>query len=136
RPQGESSSSYANHHIRKVSRRGQVCQGYATGDEMKIHEYQAKALFAAYGIPMPRGKVARTPQEAFKAAEEIGTLPVVLKAQIHAGGRGKGGGVKVAKTHAEVNKLAGQILGMRLVTAQTGPRGKVVRKILVEEALQ
>jgi succinyl-CoA synthetase beta subunit len=102
---------------------------------MKIHEYQAKALFAAYGIPTPRGKVARTSQEAFKAAQEIGTLPVVLKAQIHAGGRGKGGGIKVIQRITEVETAASELLGRQLVTPQTGPEGKPVSVILVEEAL-
>ncbi len=102
---------------------------------MKIHEYQAKALFAAYGIPTPRGKVARTSQEAFKAAQEIGTLPVVLKAQIHAGGRGKGGGIRVIQRITEVEAAASELLGRQLVTPQTGPEGKPVSVILVEEAL-
>ena len=102
---------------------------------MKIHEYQAKALFAAYGIPTPRGKVARTSQEALKAAQEIGTLPVVLKAQIHAGGRGKGGGIKVIQRITEVETAASELLGRQLVTPQTGPEGKPVSVILVEEAL-
>lgn len=102
---------------------------------MKIHEYQAKALFAAYGIPTPRGKVARTSQEALKAAQEIGTLPVVLKAQIHAGGRGKGGGIKVIQEITEVETAASELLGRQLVTPQTGPEGKPVSVILVEEAL-
>jgi succinyl-CoA synthetase beta subunit len=102
---------------------------------MKIHEYQAKALFAAYGIPTPRGQVARTSQEAFKAAQEIGTLPVVLKAQIHAGGRGKGGGIRVIQRITEVEAAASELLGRQLVTPQTGPEGKPVSVILVEEAL-
>jgi len=102
---------------------------------MKIHEYQAKALFAAYGIPTPRGKVARTSQEALKAAQEIGTLPVVLKAQIHAGGRGKGGGIRVIQRITEVEAAASELLGRQLVTPQTGPEGKPVSVILVEEAL-
>jgi succinyl-CoA synthetase beta subunit len=102
---------------------------------MKIHEYQAKALFAAYGIPTPRGKVARTSQEAFKAAQEIGTLPVVLKAQIHAGGRGKGGGIRVIQRIKEVEAAASELLRRQLVTPQTGPEGKPVSVILVEEAL-
>jgi succinyl-CoA synthetase beta subunit len=102
---------------------------------MKIHEYQAKALFAAYGIPTPRGKVVKTSQEAFKAAEEIGTLPVVLKAQIHAGGRGKGGGIRVIQKITEVETAASELLERPLVTPQTGPEGKPVSVILVEEAL-
>jgi len=102
---------------------------------MKVHEYQAKALFEQYGIPTPRRKVAKTPQEAFKAAQEIGTTPVVLKAQIHAGGRGKGGGIKVIQEIADVETAASALLGMQLVTPQTGPEGKPVGAILVEEAL-
>jgi succinyl-CoA synthetase beta subunit len=102
---------------------------------MKIHEYQAKALFAAYGIPTPRGKVARTVEEAFRAAQEIGTVPVVLKAQIHAGGRGKGGGIRVIQSVAEVKVAARELLGSRLVTPQTGPEGKPVSVVLVEEVL-
>ena len=102
---------------------------------MKIHEYQAKALFAAYGIPTPRGKVARTSQEAFKVAQEIGTLPVALKSQIHAGGRGKGGGIRVIQRITEVEAAASELLGRQLVTPQTGPEGKPVNVILVEEAL-
>jgi succinyl-CoA synthetase beta subunit len=102
---------------------------------MNIHEYQAKELFRKYGVPVPRGGVAFSPEEARKTAEELGTLPVVVKAQIHAGGRGKGGGVKVAKTLDEAKELAGKILGMTLVTHQTGPDGKLVKKVLVEEGL-
>lgn len=102
---------------------------------MKVHEYQAKALFEQYGIPTPRRKVATTSEEAVKAAQEIGTTPVVLKAQIHAGGRGKGGGIKVIKKIAEVETAASELLGMQLVTPQTGPEGKPVGTILVEEAL-
>uniref|UniRef100_A0A832A168 Succinate--CoA ligase [ADP-forming] subunit beta n=1 Tax=Desulfacinum infernum TaxID=35837 RepID=A0A832A168_9BACT len=102
---------------------------------MKIHEYQAKELFQKYGVPIPRGRVAFTVEEAQAAARELGTLPVVIKAQIHAGGRGKGGGVKLAKTAEEVASVAGSILGMTLVTHQTGPEGRLVRKVLVEEGL-
>jgi len=102
---------------------------------MKVHEYQAKALFEQYGIPTPRRKVATTSQEAIKAAQEIGTTPVVLKAQIHAGGRGKGGGIKVIQKISEVETTASELLGMQLVTPQTGPEGKPVGTILVEEAL-
>ncbi len=103
---------------------------------MKIHEYQAKELFKKFGIPVPRGKVAFTPAEAGEAAAELGSLPVVVKAQIHAGGRGKGGGVKLASSVEEARKLAGEILGMNLVTHQTGPQGRLVRKVLVEEGLE
>ncbi|MBP8645241.1 MAG: ADP-forming succinate--CoA ligase subunit beta [Syntrophobacteraceae bacterium] len=102
---------------------------------MKIHEYQAKELFKKYGIPIPRGKVAFSVEEAKAIGAELGTFPVVVKAQIHAGGRGKGGGVKLAKTAAEVEQYARNILGMTLVTHQTGPEGRVVKKLLVEEGL-
>ena len=102
---------------------------------MKIHEYQAKELFRKANIPVPRGKAAVTIDEACTAAEELGSLPVVIKAQIHAGGRGKGGGVKLAHSLEEVRSNALQILGMNLVTPQTGPEGKLVRKLLIEEGL-
>jgi len=102
---------------------------------MKIHEYQAKELFKKFNIPVPQGTVAFSPAEAKAAAREIGTLPVVVKAQIHAGGRGKGGGVKLARSLAEVGKLAEDIIGMNLVTHQTGPEGKQVKKVLVEQGL-
>jgi succinyl-CoA synthetase beta subunit len=100
---------------------------------MKIHEYQAKTLLRDYGIPVPRGKVAATPEEARRVAAEL-TGRVVVKAQIHAGGRGKGGGVKTALTPDETYAVAQTILGMQLVTHQTGPEGKKVRRVLVEEA--
>ncbi len=102
---------------------------------MKIHEYQAKELFSSYGVPVPRGGVALTVDEAVSVARGLGGYPVVLKAQIHAGGRGKGGGVKRAASEEEVRTLAGMLIGMKLVTHQTGPEGKVVKKILVEEGL-
>jgi succinyl-CoA synthetase beta subunit len=101
---------------------------------MKIHEYQAKALLARHGVPVPRGEVANTPEEAEAAAKKLGGS-VVVKAQIHAGGRGKGGGVKVAKDAAEAREIAGKILGMTLITHQTGPEGRVVKTVLVEETL-
>jgi succinyl-CoA synthetase beta subunit len=101
---------------------------------MKIHEYQAKAILAKYGVPVPRGEVAYTVDEAVNVAKTLGGS-VVVKAQIHAGGRGKGGGVKVAKDIAEAEKYAKQILGMTLVTHQTGPEGRVVQRLLVEETL-
>ena len=101
---------------------------------MKIHEYQAKAILAQYNVPVPRGEVAFTVEEAVAAAEKLGGS-VVVKAQIHAGGRGKGGGVKVAKNAAEAKELAGKILGMTLVTHQTGPEGRVVKRLLIEETL-
>src|ERR1700744_524037 len=101
---------------------------------MKIHEYQAKAILAKYGVPVPRGEVAFTVDEAEAAAKKIGGS-VVVKAQIHAGGRGKGGGVKVAKDAAEAVEIAKKILGMRLVTHQTGPEGRIVQRLLIEETL-
>ena len=101
---------------------------------MKIHEYQAKAILARYAVPVPRGKVAFTVEEAEAAAREIGGS-VVVKAQIHAGGRGKGGGVKVAKDATEAAEIAGRILGMTLITHQTGPEGRVVKRLLIEETL-
>ena len=101
---------------------------------MKIHEYQAKALLARYGVPVPRGEVARTADEAEAAAKKLGGS-VVVKAQIHAGGRGKGGGVKVAKDAAEARAIAEKMLGMTLVTHQTGPEGRVVQRLLIEETL-
>ena len=100
---------------------------------MKIHEYQAKEILKGYGVPVPKGRVAGTAEEARKIAEEIGKKLIVVKAQIHAGGRGKGGGVRVVNTPGEAEKAAGEILGMTLVTHQTGPSGRIVRKILVEE---
>ncbi len=102
---------------------------------MNIHEYQAKELFRKFDIPIPRGRVTLNVDEAKEIAEELAVLPVVVKAQIHAGGRGKGGGVKLADSPEEAAKLAGEILGMTLVTHQTGPEGKIVGKVLVEEGL-
>src|SRR5918994_4326017 len=99
---------------------------------MKIHEYQGKALLKDYGVPVPRGIVAHTPDEAETAAKELGTDVVVVKAQIHAGGRGKGGGVKLAKSPAEAEELARRMIGMTLVTHQTGPDGKKVGRVLIE----
>jgi succinyl-CoA synthetase beta subunit len=101
---------------------------------MKIHEYQAKAILAQYNVPVPRGEVAFNVQEAQAAAERIGGS-VVVKAQIHAGGRGKGGGVKVAKNAVQAAEFARQILGMTLVTHQTGPEGRLVKRLLIEETL-
>lgn len=101
---------------------------------MKIHEYQAKAILAKYGVPVPRGHVAATVEEAMSAASELGGR-VVVKAQIHAGGRGKGGGVKLASGPSETQAVAEQILGMTLITHQTGPEGRLVRHVLVEETL-
>src|ERR671914_731292 len=102
---------------------------------MKIHEYQGKELLRKYGVPVPRGIVARSPEEAYHAAKELGTDVVVVKAQIHAGGRGKGGGVKLAKSADEAREIARQMLGMKLVTHQTGPEGRQVRVLLIEEGL-
>jgi succinyl-CoA synthetase beta subunit len=101
---------------------------------MKIHEYQAKAILAKYNVPVPRGEVAYTIEEAEAAAKKIGGS-VVVKAQIHAGGRGKGGGVKVAKDSTEAAELAKKILGMTLITHQTGPEGRLVQRLLIEETL-
>jgi succinyl-CoA synthetase beta subunit len=101
---------------------------------MKIHEYQAKELLKQFNVPVPQGDVAATSREARQVAEELAEGPFVVKAQIHAGGRGKGGGIKVAATFEEVEAVADQILGMTLVTPQTGPEGKVVNKVLVEQA--
>jgi succinyl-CoA synthetase beta subunit len=100
---------------------------------MNIHEYQAKEIFAKYGVPTPRGIVANTPQFAIAAAHQLGGDLWVVKAQIHAGGRGLGGGVKVAKDIEEVEKYANEILHMQLVTHQTGPEGKEVHKVYIEE---
>jgi succinyl-CoA synthetase beta subunit len=102
---------------------------------MKIHEYQGKELLRKFGVPVPRGIVARSPEEAYQAAKELATDVVVVKAQIHAGGRGKGGGVKLAKSPEEAREIARQMLGMKLVTHQTGPEGREVRVLLIEEGL-
>ena len=102
---------------------------------MKIHEYQAKELFKKYGIPIPEGRAAITPEDAAGIAKTLGGYPVVVKAQIHAGGRGKGGGVKLAQSESEVQSVAGQIIGMDLITPQTGPGGRRVKKVLVEQGL-
>ena len=103
---------------------------------MKIHEYQAKVILARYGVPVPRGEVAFDAKEAGDIARRLGTGVVVVKAQIHAGGRGKGGGVKLAKSPEEAARIAGEMIGMRLVTHQTGPEGRIVSRVLVEEGLQ
>jgi len=102
---------------------------------LKIHEYQAKAILAKFGVPVPRGEVAFNKGEARDAAERLGTPVVVVKAQIHAGGRGKAGGVKIAKSPEEAGALAERMLGMKLVTPQTGEEGRIVRRLLVEEGL-
>src|SRR5262249_15111291 len=101
---------------------------------MKIHEYQAKQILARYGVRIPRGEVAYTKEEAREVAGKLGGT-VVVKAQIHAGGRGKGGGVKLAKDPEQAEQIAGQMLGMNLVTAQTGPAGRKVQKVYIEEGL-
>ena len=100
---------------------------------MNIHEYQAKQVLQAYGVPVPRGGVAFSAEEAVKVAEELGGPVWVVKAQIHAGGRGKGGGVKVVKSIDEVREEAARMLGMTLVTHQTGPEGKEVGRVYIEE---
>ena len=105
---------------------------------MKIHEYQAKAILKTYGVAVPRGEMATSREQAEAAAKNLfaaGASGVVVKAQIHAGGRGKGGGVKIAKSVEEAAELAGKILGMNLVTHQTGPEGKLVQRLLIEETL-
>jgi len=105
---------------------------------MKIHEYQAKGILSKYGVAVPRGEVANSKEEAFDTANRLlasGAKGIVVKAQIHAGGRGKGGGVKLAKTAEEAEQLAGKILGMQLVTHQTGPQGQKVQRLLIEETL-
>jgi succinyl-CoA synthetase beta subunit len=101
---------------------------------VKIHEYQAKQVLAKFGVPIPRGEVVSNPYEAYEVAARLGGT-VVVKAQIHAGGRGKGGGVKLASTPAEAEELAGKMIGMNLVTHQTGPEGREVRRVLIEEGL-
>ncbi|HEY7573950.1 MAG TPA: ATP-grasp domain-containing protein, partial [Thermoanaerobaculia bacterium] len=101
---------------------------------MKVHEYQAKSILARYGVAVPRGEVTNSPSEAREIARRLGGRAVV-KAQIHAGGRGKGGGVKLAQDPEAAHDLARKILGMTLITPQTGPGGRLVQKVLVEEAL-
>ncbi len=102
---------------------------------MKIHEYQAKALLKRYGVPTPAGKMVTDKDSAYEMAKSLGRLPVVVKAQIHAGGRGKGGGVKLCQTLDEVRERSGEMLGMMLRTHQTGPEGQEVRRLLVEEGV-
>jgi succinyl-CoA synthetase beta subunit len=105
---------------------------------MKIHEYQAKAILAKYGVAIPRGEMASTREEAEDVAKRLiadGAQGIVVKAQIHAGGRGKGGGVKITKTAQEAGEIAAKMLGMTLVTHQTGPEGRIVRRLLIEETL-
>src|SRR5436190_21702790 len=105
---------------------------------MKIHEYQAKAILKKYGVSVPRGEMVENRDQAEADAKSLfdsGASGVVVKAQIHAGGRGKGGGVKIAKSVEEAGELASKMLGMTLVTHQTGPEGRVVRRLLIEETL-
>ena len=102
---------------------------------MNIHEYQAKAILRNFGVPVPEGHVVYNSNAARDWAKRLGEGPWAVKAQIHAGGRGKGGGVKIAKTADEVKQLAREMFGMTLVTHQTGPEGKLVRTVLIEEAL-
>ena len=102
---------------------------------MKIHEYQGKELLKKFRVPVPRGIVVHTADEAFQAAKELASTPVVVKAQIHAGGRGKGGGVRLAKSAEEARDIAQNMLGMKLVTHQTGPEGREVHVLLIEEGL-
>jgi succinyl-CoA synthetase beta subunit len=102
---------------------------------MKVHEYQAKELLARYGVPVPRGRVTETAEEAALISKDLG-VPVAVKAQIHAGGRGKGGGIKLAESPEQARDVASQIIGMDLVTHQTGPEGRRVKRVLVEEQLQ
>jgi succinyl-CoA synthetase beta subunit len=102
---------------------------------MKIHEYQAKQILSRHGVAIPRGQLVTTPEQARVVAERLGTARVVVKAQIHAGGRGKAGGVKLAKSPEDAERLANEMLGKKLVTPQTGPEGRIVHKVLVEEGL-
>ena len=102
---------------------------------MKVHEYQAKKILSDYGVAIPRGNVATTPAEARRIAQQLG-VPAVIKAQVHAGGRGKGGGIALAETPAQAEEAASQIIGMKLVTPQTGAEGRLVRSVLVEEQLK
>src|ERR1043165_3939304 len=103
---------------------------------MNIHEYQGKQIFRKYGVATPRGEPAMSADEAVAVAQRLGGSVWVVKAQIHAGGRGKGGGVKVAKSIDEVRSFAQKMLGMTLVTHQTGPQGRVVKRLLIEEGAQ
>jgi succinyl-CoA synthetase beta subunit len=124
--------------VRSLVRRGQALirtgrQAPRGTRRMNIHEYQAKAVLRDYGVSVLRGRVAYTPEEAEQAARELGGPVWVVKAQIHAGGRGKGGGVKLARSVGEVRQLADDMLGMTLVTHQTGPQGRVVKRVYVEE---
>src|SRR5687768_16185515 len=99
---------------------------------MKIHEYQAKEILHKFGVPIPAGRPATSPDEAYAIAKQLGTPVVVVKAQIHAGGRGKGGGVKIVKSADEARAKANEMLGMMLKTHQTGPEGQQVRRLFIE----
>jgi succinyl-CoA synthetase beta subunit len=114
-------------------RLGQFFPRFADARPMKIHEYQAKEILRQFGVPVPKGYPAYTVQEAVEAAQKLGGKVWVVKAQIHAGGRGKGGGVKLARSLDDVKALAGEILGMQLITHQTGPEGQKVRRLYIEE---
>src|SRR5579883_1488132 len=119
-------------------KRGFVGRALRPGSSMKIHEYQAKTILSKYGVAVPRGERVDTKEEATEAAKRLmgaGAKGIVVKAQIHAGGRGKGGGVKIAKSVEEATQLADKMLGMNLVTHQTGPEGKIVQRLLIEETL-
>ena len=111
-------------------------QNFGAPHVLKIHEYQAKSILARFGVPVPRGEVTSNALDAAAIAQRLGGSVVVVKAQIHAGGRGKGGGVKLAKSPAEAERLAKQMIGMTLVTHQTGPEGRTVGRVLIEEGLQ
>ena len=100
---------------------------------MNVHEFQAKSLFAQFGVPVPKGKEVKTPLQAEKWAKELNSPVFVVKAQIHAGGRGKAGGVKITKSQADVPGLAKELIGKTLITHQTGPKGRKVRRLLIEE---
>ena len=102
---------------------------------MKIHEYQGKDIFKSNGVPVPKGKPAFSPKEAIEVAKQIGGNKWVIKAQIHAGGRGKGGGIKIAKSLKEVEDFSTLLLGKKLITHQTGPEGKEVNRLLIEEGI-
>jgi len=111
-------------------------QPFGVPHVLKIHEYQAKSILARFGVPVPRGEVTSNSLDAAAIAQRLGGSVVVVKAQIHAGGRGKGGGVKLAKSPDEAERLAKQMIGMTLITHQTGPEGRIVGRVLIEEGLQ
>ena len=102
---------------------------------MKIHEFQAKQLFNAYNIPIPKGRIAKSAEEISQAVKDSGAFPLVIKAQVHAGGRGKGGGIKIVHTIEEATKASSELLGKTLITPQTGEEGKPVNHLLIEEVL-